>query len=78
MSDEETPRLITIREARERLGISRVTMARLVKEGHFTIYDNPLDKREKLIPEAEVERVRRPQPRSVQPNAGEPESKLAA
>jgi len=57
--------MITVKEARERLNISRVTMARLVKEGRFTIYDNPLDKREKLIPEDELAEVKRPQPRIV-------------
>ncbi|HEY8600271.1 MAG TPA: helix-turn-helix domain-containing protein [Thermomicrobiales bacterium] len=76
MSAEEGPKMITVKEARERLNISRVTMARLVKEGRFTIYDNPLDKREKLIPENELAEVKRPQPR-VLPKL-ERESKRAA
>ncbi|MDP9372240.1 MAG: hypothetical protein M3Q65_07245 [Chloroflexota bacterium] len=60
MSAHNEPELITVSEARERLGVSRVTMARLLKEGRFTIYVNPLDRREKLIDVAELERARRP------------------
>ena len=52
--------MITVREARERLGISRVTMARLLKDGRFTVYKNQLDMREKLIDEAELEELRKP------------------
>jgi len=59
VSAEDLPQTITVKEARERLGISRVTMARLLKEGRFTVYENPLDKREKRIPEAELERVKK-------------------
>ena len=54
--------LITLGEARERLGVSKVTMARLVKEGRFTVYDNPLDRREKLVEEREVLEAVRPRP----------------
>lgn len=46
--------LITLTEARRRLGISRVTMTRLVQEGRFTVYTNPVDRREKLVDAAEV------------------------
>ena len=60
MSQSEGRKLITVREARERLGISRVTMARLLKEGRFTVYKNQLDMREKLIDEAELEELRKP------------------
>lgn len=60
MSQSEGRKLITVREARERLGISRVTMARLLREGRFTVYKNQLDMREKLIDETELETVRRP------------------
>jgi excisionase family DNA binding protein len=68
--------MITVREARERLGISRVTMARLVKEGRFSIYENPLDKREKLISESDLDKVRRP--RLLVVEGGEQASKRAA
>lgn len=63
MADE--PELITIGEARARLGVSKVTMARLVKEGRFTLYENALDRREKLVDAAEVAAVAKP--RQVRP-----------
>ncbi len=47
-------RLIPLNEVRTRLGVSKVTMARLVKEGRFSIYENPLDRRQKLVDEDEV------------------------
>jgi len=62
MAERKGPELIPVREVRVRLGISRVTMARLLKEGRFTIYLNPLDRREKLIDVAEMEEARRPRP----------------
>jgi hypothetical protein len=52
--------LITIGQARDMLGVSRTTMARLVKEGRFTLYLNPLDRRQKLVDIAEVRRLATP------------------
>lgn len=49
------PTLITMTEAAKRLQVSRVTMARLVREGRFTVYENPFDRRQKLIDVAELE-----------------------
>ena len=54
--------LITLGEAARRLGVSRVTMSRLVREGRFTVYENPLDRRQKLVEAAEVEEAVRPRP----------------
>ena len=54
--------LIPMREAAARLGISRMTMSRLVKQGRFTVYENPLDRREKLVEFAEVREAVKPQP----------------
>ena len=76
---DEKPKLITAAEAQARLGITKVKMARLLKEGHFTIYTNPLDRRQKLIDEAELEEAVRPAP--IVPRrraAGGPEGKAAA
>ncbi len=47
-------RLIPLKQAREQLGISKVTMARLVKEGRFKVYENPLDRRQKLVDPEEI------------------------
>lgn len=46
---------ITIAEARLRLGISKVKMAQLVREGKMETRDNTLDKRSKLVRRADVE-----------------------
>lgn len=57
---EDESRLITAAEAREILGVSKPTMARLIREGHFTVYQDPADHRKKLLNAAEVERGPRP------------------
>lgn len=59
LSDE--PDLITLGDAQRRLGISHTTMARLVKEGRFTLYRNPLDGRQKLVDAGELTEFLRPQ-----------------
>lgn len=53
-------KLITLGEARQRLGVSKPTMARLMKEQRFTLYENPLDKRQKLVNEDEIEAAKQP------------------
>ena len=65
------PELIPLKEAARRLGVSKVTMARLVREGRFAIYANPLDRRQKLVDAAEVKAATRP--RLVGPPAKEEE-----
>jgi hypothetical protein len=51
----ETPTdLITTKEARQILGVSPLTMARLLKDGTLRHFTNPLDKRQKLVSKAEV------------------------
>lgn len=59
MEDRE---LIPLKEAQEILGVSHTTMARLVREGRFTIYQNPLDRRQKLVHISEVRAAARPVP----------------
>ena len=56
-----------------RLGVSKNTLARLVREQPLAVYRNPLDRREKLLRAAEVARLR--QPRLETPA---PEGKAAA
>lgn len=43
---------VTMTEAARRLGITRVTLRRLVREGVLPTMENPLDKRQRLIPES--------------------------
>jgi hypothetical protein len=55
--------LIPLREARQRLGVSKAKMAALVRQDLFPVYANPLDKREKLVNWKEVQAaLKRPQP----------------
>ena len=63
--------LIPLMEAAKRLGISRMTMNRLVREGRFTVYSNPLDKRQRLLDATELRERVRPVPE-------EPTGKAAA
>ncbi len=58
----QEPELIPLKQAREILGVSHTTMARLVKEGRFAIYQNPLDRRQKLVDMREVRSFAMPQP----------------
>jgi predicted site-specific integrase-resolvase len=55
-------RLIPLTEAAQELGTSRVTMARLAREGRFTVYENPLDRRQKLVDRVEIREMLQPQP----------------
>jgi len=68
--------LITVGEARDILGVSNHTVARLVKEGHLKTVDNPLDRRQKLVALAEVEALAQRRPRRLE--AGEQGKMLAA
>ncbi len=54
--------LIPLVEAAERLGVSRMTLSRLAKDGRFTIYENPRDRRQKLVDEEEVREALQPKP----------------
>ena len=57
--------LIPMVEAARRLGVTKTTLRRIVREEGLTTYRNPLDKRQTLLDAAEVERVARPQPRAL-------------
>jgi excisionase family DNA binding protein len=53
--------LISLKEAQEYLRVSGVKIWKLVKEGSLPVYTDPLDKRKKLVPRAEVEKLKEPQ-----------------
>lgn len=55
------PDLVTLGDAQRRLGVSHTTMARLVKEGRFTLYRNPLDGRQKLVDAQELDEFLQPE-----------------
>ena len=42
------------------LAISRAALTRLAKAGRFPLYENPLDRRQKLVDQAEVAAAVRP------------------
>lgn len=66
-------RLIPLKEAQRRLGISKMTMARLVREGHFQIYLNPLDRRQKLVDVSEIVTFSQPQPARPERDPDQPD-----
>jgi hypothetical protein len=47
--------LIKVTAARKLLGVSPMKMAQLIREGLLLTYDNPLDRRVKLVSRAEVD-----------------------
>jgi excisionase family DNA binding protein len=55
---------LTMTAAAERLGITRTTLRRLVREGELPTLNNPLDRRERLIPVSAIEQLERESPRS--------------
>ena len=57
---------ITVEEARKELGVSKVTMARLIKEGVFKVEPNPLDRRGKLIKRQDIEKLKKTYPVKTQ------------
>ena len=52
--DETLPDLITATEARRLLGVSKPTLARLIREGALPTVTSPLDKRLKLVRASDV------------------------
>ena len=50
--------LIRTTEARKLLGVSTVKMTQLIKHGVFTVYEDLLDRRVKLISRSEVESLK--------------------
>ena len=55
-----TEEFLTLKEAREYLGVSKAKMWRLVKEGALSVYSDILDKRKRLVKKADVEKLRQP------------------
>jgi|GEM_PF-1042100 len=55
--------LLTLNDAAEYLGVSRMKLWRLVKNGTLTAVENPLDNREKLIGKLEMDKLKARAPR---------------
>jgi hypothetical protein len=59
----QTPEgFLTMAEARSQLGVSKVTMAKMVKAAGVETYQDPRDARIKLLKVEDVERMGRPVP----------------
>jgi hypothetical protein len=54
MIEDQPNDLITTREGRDLLGISRFKMAELLKDGLVRYFPDPLDKRVKLVSRTEI------------------------
>lgn len=69
------PELVSLKEAQERIGVSKNTLRKLIERRGITVYDNPRDARQKLVDIEEVEEAFRPRP--IRPEV-EQQSKRAA
>ena len=58
MGDE----FVTMREAREILGVSNFTIWQMVKDGRLTAYQSGTDRRKKLIRRADLDALLQPRP----------------
>ncbi len=58
---------LTLGQAAEYSGVSRVTIWRMVKEGRLPAYQNPRDRRAKLVKREELDEALRPVPLKVEP-----------
>ncbi len=52
--------LISLTDARHRLGMSKDTLRQLIREGHFTVYASPRDRRSKLVDTEELDAYLKP------------------
>ena len=54
MQNDKPTDLIRVAEARKLLGVSRIKIAELIRDGYIRHYPYPLDKRVKLVSKSEV------------------------
>jgi predicted DNA-binding transcriptional regulator AlpA len=54
MHDDKPADLIRVAEARKLLGVSRIKIAELIRDGYIRHYPYPIDKRVKLVSRSEV------------------------
>jgi hypothetical protein len=55
MQEQRPNDLIKVTVARKLMGVSPMKMAQLIKDGFLSTFDNPLDRRVKLVSRAEVD-----------------------
>lgn len=54
MHEDKPADLIRVAEARKLLGVSRIKIAELIRDGYIRHFPYPLDKRVKLVSKSEV------------------------
>jgi predicted DNA-binding transcriptional regulator AlpA len=54
MQDDKPADLIRVAEARKLLGVSRIKIAELIRDGYIRHFPYPIDKRVKLVSKSEV------------------------
>ena len=52
--------LLTIAQAREKYGINKYRMTKLIQTGAIPVYTNPLDNRSQLVKPSDVEKALHP------------------
>ena len=60
VNEQAQAEFMSLREAREGLGVSKVKMIQLVRESGVKLYDDPLDKRKKLVKRDDIANLSRP------------------
>lgn len=55
MQEQRPGDLVKVTAARKLLGVSPMKMAQLIKDGFLRTFENPLDRRVKLVSRAEVD-----------------------
>ncbi len=68
--------LLTMRQARERVGVNHRTLVRLLHDGGATLYESPTDKRVLLVRRDDLDRLSKPRP--IRPGEGGATSPNAA
>jgi len=64
--------LITLGEAQERFGVSRFKLTQLVRDGVLPVFQSELDRREKLVRVADLERLAQPRAIDAEDGRGKP------
>lgn len=60
MGEEQEEEYLGLADAAEYLGVSRVTVWRLMREGSLPVYQTAASKRKKLVRKSDLEGLRRP------------------
>ena len=57
---DELGELVTLRQARDLLGVSADTITAMVKDGRLTTYIRPADRRRKFVKREQIDEIMRP------------------